>query len=883
MPSAPLYRRFANESQVLVNRPKIRVELNPWCEESQRYCLTMAHSPETQSASTYATANTVYIHHSNHGTPEAAELAARRLAPKGSLTFTYDYQFSYDVRNPEHVAYFRRWDRQLRPTIEAQLPQGALTVRMYHHPIDGLTNEFLHVPNLQRVDRRDRSGWSPLDSIEEDGYKIRVVRDAKIRHPEPLAPPPDVSGSWHWVAPFTDTPLGVAYRVPAGSSQRVELLMNPSRPLAGPVRIPPLDALTSAHTTWLTEHQVTLDAPSVEPVILEQVRDQYWKIQDRLAWQKEALERRSTVLEYAGDDADRDPHSPTWYASEVTTPTGQTTWVLWKGVETHDADLGNADSMFYVKSLVTNQTGVPTFASVADADAYARVAGAVCELASHPQVQALFDQQLPERIKATRPPGPWQILPVGEREAVLGRYHPSHDRWELLTRRDRPPETRNPVQPAPADQPDDPEAVWQLQAINAQEAVAVRFPFVMNPDNPEEWSLGDPIILRNPRDPDQAPLRLPIDVANDPERLAQWDPDAVTLPEGFTWQAGTSVSPSTPRKISGTLVGPAASVNDLTPDIVEAIQAEYARVESRHPWNSPWTFPRALKDSELFPALCAERGFSDVPAWVPAAQLPPHQVQALERAYRDPSAPLALPADLPTPPPPGLDDAQDPRWRVIRPTAADQWWLVRPQSTPQGVQLTTVYTDARQTQPKTFTTAELQSEDFEQWVGKHHLALHPERVDDPKRLPAHWPKQLQALMQAARVKIASRPVESTVDDPRDSRWRLVRPTPAERWMLVRPRSGPKGIRLETVYSNPSTQTPQAFSATESQPAAIAAWAHQHDLVLHPERLDNPQKIPLAWKSEFVRLFKLVGTPLPGVNRSLSAPGPSPKSPVSPTL
>jgi len=866
MPDATPSERMPWDQQTSpnLNRPTIVVELNPWCPDSQRYCLDLTYVPPAKDSPTSnPKPASPKLDRSFHGAPEAAEKRAKQLVPDQPLAFTYRYRFTYDANDPAEAAYFKEWNVKLRPTIESRLPVGSLTIKT--QTFDPPVRSEVWSPQTQRLADRDRSDWSPLDAVEETGHRIKVIPEARPRRPLSVDAPTAVAGTWHWVPPFPDMEQGIAYQYHEGD-QTVRLLVNPEQPLSGPLLLRPQEWEQPARQKWLEKHGITLDTPAVPEDHLRKIQQQYWNLMDRVAWQQDASRPRPTTLEYAGTPDDNSP-LVTWYVSEVTTNTHDTTWVLWKGDEVHVNALNDDTTWMYVRELVTNAKGVPTFASIADAETYAHGAGALCELYENFHVQKLFDAVAPETIHAIRPPSDWKVFPVGEQEAVIGRYHPSHDRLEILTRRDRPLVDLKTVAPAPDHPPTDDHPAWQLQAIDDHFAIAFHLPWIPDPEHPEKVIPGSPVILRNPQDAEERPLLIPRTIAEDPARRQTWLHESMALPEGFAWQAPALESQK--PEIPGTWDGPVIPPDELTPDLAQAIQAEQARIEHRHPWNAPWVLSQSIVRSRVFPGLCAERGLDSTPSVLAAGDVPLAWVPALERAYANPGLPLARPTGLPQPPPPTVDDPKDPRWRLVRPASAERWLLVRPETTPKGLRLTTLYTDARQTEPRWFSREEIEPTALAAWADKHHLTLHPDRIDETSRIPTRWRGQIAHLVQTSRIKVATAPVQSTAEDPQDPRWRLVRPTPAERWMLVRPRRTAQGLRLETVYQDATTQKPQAFTTADAQPTAIAAWAERHNLGLHPERIDDPHQIPPAWKAEFVRLFKAVGTP------RVAAPGSSP--------
>jgi len=108
-----------------------------------------------------------------------------------------------------------------------------------------------------------------------------------------------------------------------------------------------------------------------------------------------------------------------------------------------------------------------------------------------------------------------------------------------------------------------------------------------------------------------------------------------------------------------------------------------------------------------------------------------------------------------------------------------------------------------------------------------------------------------------------------LEDPNDTRWRLVRATSEEGlWIAVRPmpRATTGPVALQKLRYG-STRTLVTFDADHLTPEFLSTFAARAHLTWHPHRIDDPQQLPPAWKPAIRAL--LHHPPLPVVAVPLS--------------
>lgn len=264
---------------------------------------------------------------------------------------------------------------------------------------------------------------------------------------------------------------------------------------------------------------------------------------------------------------------------------------------------------------------------------------------------------------------------------------------------------------------------------------------------------------------------------------------------------------------------------------------------------SPWVLPQAMVSASgspgrptLFSGWCHSIGLDAalVQSYLEQAP-PPDLIRAVQRMVRDP--------EWPQDPSIGFPDA----WQSLTAPAAapDQPWWILPGGDDQHWQAI---------QPHGMDPAH-HTLRWTQWHNPHHhgQTLYTSRtvlegdihttlpqattvMTDGHHLPAAWQRALAPILSYQF---------NALDDPEDARWRLIRPTRAEKWLAVRPgRLRKDGSIPLTAQMAPQSDVPRVFTAQDVQ----AALAHD-PTHYHPTVLSEPEAIPVRWHGSVKQLLQ----------------------------
>lgn len=171
----------------------------------------------------------------------------------------------------------------------------------------------------------------------------------------------------------------------------------------------------------------------------------------------------------------------------------------------------------------------------------------------------------------------------------------------------------------------------------------------------------------------------------------------------------------------------------------------------------PLVLSRATAEAPRFFAdLCVNRRWGTPERHLDAERLAPPLAASLVRALQ--AVDLDLPPGLagtgsPNPPHSTLEDPNAPGWRLVRPTPEARWIAVKPLArNPNGPVKLVPLVSAERKLPVTFGPDAVTPEALAAFAARHHLAWHPERVDDPNDLPPSWKAPMRDLLNRFRVR-----------------------------------------------------------------------------------------------------------------------------------
>lgn len=259
-------------------------------------------------------------------------------------------------------------------------------------------------------------------------------------------------------------------------------------------------------------------------------------------------------------------------------------------------------------------------------------------------------------------------------------------------------------------------------------------------------------------------------------------------------------------------------------------------------------------------------------------QTPPpiELIGAVQRMVRDPEWPTDPQASFPEawkgmtqpplkPQPWFILPAGPQHWRAVRPVGMDPatqsvHWARWRSADASGRE---VYDDLGQLQAELNEATPAKIREQLRLKGSPSTVASPDEnatvLADPEALPAWFKKALAPLLSYTF---------QPLDDPTDMRWRLIRPTHAEKWIAVHPgRMQHDGHIPLVAQLAPYRVTPQVFTRDQVQQVLRDDPAHYY-----PTTLDRAEDIPARWQAGLKTILQSPPDFQPGVYRWMrSAP------------